>query len=258
MMASGIDPRQKFAHLYSRTQPNVALTYEWTTPFSRIETFLNPGSLEATQTCLKASGRPEVIPTDLDDLSLWIDILFVDQNANTETIAEQLDKAALVYQGAEHHFVIGTRRVLSRCWCLQELLYRLLAKKSFIFLRRDPSIYRYEEHLDIALGIQDAMVGEAEVPNYFDRMEASVPADKEHIGKKILTEYKYGVVFNTLLHKSVLDCLDADIIPRPEPAQRSKPAHSPEHETNLPLAPAYGEQHGRQPQLPSHCGCSIV
>ena len=160
-----INPKVAYSAFYSDEPPTCALTYQWSTSFKQIELFLNADCLNQDPLFLahwygRTTGKKVsysdsyfaglfiffvcwaqlfgwvffdlISDFDLSNTRLWIDILFNDQNSID--IKAELLLAENVYRNADLHLVLGTSRIFSRAWCLHELVNRIEANKSSIFL----------------------------------------------------------------------------------------------------------------------------
>ena len=202
---NNIDPKNddRFKDFYLDTVPSVVLTYEWDSDFSQIYSFFNLNSLQATKNRQRLSSRSSRkykissgFPTNLSELKIWMDVFFINQN---DDIGKQLCDTEHLYQKSEYHFILGSRRVLSRCWCLYELMLRLSSGEGFIFLSRDDHSIKYDQGLDLAKGIQDASVFASDIPDFFGKMQASNLADKERISMRISKQFGGGEEFNKII-----------------------------------------------------------
>jgi hypothetical protein len=99
----------EYSRFFSTKEPRVALTYEWSTPFSRILEFLNRDNISANNHSTKnlnqslwerqhwmsfawvLVGQQAKLPEDIGNKTIWIDILFNDQN--TVNMAAELEEA---------------------------------------------------------------------------------------------------------------------------------------------------------------------
>ncbi len=67
------------------------------------------------------------LPEDMELLTVWIDVLQLDQNS--EDMSCQLLMSEAGYKEAEFHIVAATRTVFQRAWCLHETATRARAGK---------------------------------------------------------------------------------------------------------------------------------
>jgi hypothetical protein len=240
---------EKYSSYFSKKEAQIALTYEWNTSFRQIRAFLNTKNVAmhndqvdpdpsncnriwimiSTLCCCCCCLKFSPLPEDIDEATIFIDILLNDQNnSNVEMV---LDAAEVFYRHAPLHVAIGTKRMLNRSWCLWELAVRaeqgkkthiLRAKceegeeilqgeqldfglwhaikfitwrgfqyTGFDFLRKCMSCtqMRYEYSLPAAV-----LRGEAE--DHFETMEATVPKDKETIQENVLKIFGSKQAFN--------------------------------------------------------------
>ena len=141
------DPR--YSSYFSNLPPEIALTYEWNTRFYQIKEFLNTENIARHNATLNpvasikdrlflmsmlwiCLGTLPSIPVDINNHTIFIDILLNDQNS--KDIKAELDAAELQYRSAPVHIVLGTRRVFSRAWCLYEIAIRSEARKGIQLL----------------------------------------------------------------------------------------------------------------------------
>jgi hypothetical protein len=119
-------PKETFGSSYSVAAPDFALTYTWDTDFrkempqyfSKIKAMVDENQIGP----MKYSKR-------FKEMTFWIDIFFIDQNAKTsETLIDDLIQASNeIYSSAPHHAVFLTFDTLRRGWCLVEIGYRAFA-----------------------------------------------------------------------------------------------------------------------------------
>ena len=99
----------RYKDFFCAEEPDVALTYEWSTPFVRIREFLNRTNIRAHNRASRdlnpspwerlywmsfawvLLGPLAKLPEDIDNKTMWIDILFNDQNS--VNMAEELKEA---------------------------------------------------------------------------------------------------------------------------------------------------------------------
>eukprot|EP00292_Cryptomonas_paramecium_P020387 CAMPEP_0113697984 /NCGR_PEP_ID=MMETSP0038_2-20120614/22447_1 /TAXON_ID=2898 /ORGANISM="Cryptomonas paramecium" /LENGTH=182 /DNA_ID=CAMNT_0000621075 /DNA_START=1 /DNA_END=549 /DNA_ORIENTATION=+ /assembly_acc=CAM_ASM_000170 len=127
----------------------------------------------------------------MDGLEVWIDIGFIDQNA--KDVTKELKQAEVPYQHAHFHLVVGTRHVLSRAWCLFELILRARAGRAswVMFSTEMPSTE------SIFGGLEDAGAyvygsqrpGGRAVGAFYSRMKAFDERDLDAIRRKIEKMY---------------------------------------------------------------------
>jgi hypothetical protein len=102
-------PMDKFPQHFSDKMPDRVLSYPWA-EFGLIE--ILPLFLDACE--------QEVLAED--DTTLWLDILFTDQNSHD--IKLYLKIADQLYSEAELHFAFIFGGLLSRAWCISEIITR--------------------------------------------------------------------------------------------------------------------------------------
>ena len=126
---------------YFCDQPcEIAVTYQWSSSFLEIKNFLNKENIrQHNRTALDPTpllwhrlylmsflwvlcGPLTLIPENIDECTIFIDILANDQNSID--IKEELSKSELEYQMAPLHIVLATRTVLQQAWCLMEIAVR--------------------------------------------------------------------------------------------------------------------------------------
>ena len=73
-------------------------------------------------------GPLRKLPLDIGEKLIFVDIMMNDQT-NTGAIAQVLDKAEGYYRRARHHVILGLDGVLSRAWCLYEIVVRKQARR---------------------------------------------------------------------------------------------------------------------------------
>ena len=130
----------KYKHYFSRTPPNIALTYEWKATFRELRAFLSPANIRRhNRTALDPNpslwhrlylmsflwvflGPLALIPEDVDERTMFIDIMANDQNSID--MRRELASAERQYEGARWHVIAATSSVLERAWCLYEIAVR--------------------------------------------------------------------------------------------------------------------------------------
>ena len=208
-----INPKIAYSSFYSDEQPTCALTYQWSTSFNQIRCFLNAQCLNQDPLFLahwfaRKKGTSDsdsffagififfvcwaqlfgwvffdlISDFDLANTTIWIDILFNDQNSID--IKTELRLAEEVYRTADLHLVLGTSRIFGRAWCLHELVNRVEANKLSVFLTATTSEGRTIEQ--VQTGFSELLgwfaVGDADK---FNAMEAFNPDDKVEIQRRI-------------------------------------------------------------------------
>ena len=130
----------KYKAYFSSTPPEIALTYEWKTTFSELRAFLSPANIRRhNSTALDPNpslwhrlylmsflwvflGPLALIPEDVDERTMFIDIMANDQNSID--MRRELASAERQYEGARWHVIAATSSVLERAWCLYEIAVR--------------------------------------------------------------------------------------------------------------------------------------
>jgi hypothetical protein len=226
-----INPKIVYASYYSDDPPTCAMTYQWSTNFRQIKLFLNAECLNQDplflahwyarhQNGLSNSDMQFaglfimfvcwaqlfgwvffdlISDEDLANTTIWGDILFNDQNAID--IKTELLLAEEVYKKADLHIVLGTSQIFCRAWCLHELVNRVEANKSSVFLTAITSEGR--EIKQVQTGLSELIgwfaFGDADK---FDAMEAFNPDDKKEIQRRI--EETIGPArFNNLISRLI-------------------------------------------------------
>jgi hypothetical protein len=144
----------RYQHFYVDGDPEIALTYQWSTTFRHIKAMLDPSNIAMhNQATIDSDpsmwerlylmsflwvflGPMHKIPLDMEQRLIFIDIMMNDQTKE-EAIERELDKAEGFYRRARHHVILGTDGVFSRAWCLYEIAVRREAwKRSQLLLAR--------------------------------------------------------------------------------------------------------------------------
>ena len=74
LLAGNPHPAWMFPEFFSNENPEAALTYEWTLFFDDIFSYLNAKEIKRCNSKWNAN-----VSTDMSQLRIWIDILFIDQ-----------------------------------------------------------------------------------------------------------------------------------------------------------------------------------
>jgi hypothetical protein len=204
-----IHPKDKYQHLYSPLPPKLVVTYEWSMSFRELRGYLNNDNIRKhnttsaevvpktfefsifkpswiimidfmflilrTMCCLWCIPKPTSPPAQIDSCLMWIDILFNDQNAID--IKAELDRAELIYCYARYHLVIASASVLTRAWCLFEIMTRLKSDRGKVSILHNWS-----------KGATEFYHAGQEM-NVFDEMQASYESDKKLIQSMILSQF---------------------------------------------------------------------
>ena len=130
----------KYRHFFSNTPPEIALTYQWSCTFRELRAFLSPANI-LRHNCNALDPNPSLwqriylmsflwipfgplalIPQNIDERTLFIDIMVNDQNSIE--IKGELEAAEQQYMWATWHIIAATSSVLTRAWCLFEIAAR--------------------------------------------------------------------------------------------------------------------------------------
>jgi len=136
----------RYRHFYVDGEPDIALTYPWSTSFRELKAYLNPRNI-AMHNQATVDPNPSIwerlylmsflwvffgpmqkIPVDIGERTIFVDILINDQT-DVGAIAQELDKAEGFYRSARDHVIVGKFGVLHRAWCLYEIAVRREAWK---------------------------------------------------------------------------------------------------------------------------------
>ena len=210
-------PKERYLHLFSPLAPKLVLTYEWSTSFQELEGYLDCNNIAKHNRtlqetiaieqefedhtefllgfmccliwCIPSRSSP---PIQIESCPMWIDILFNDQNAIN--IQEELKRAERIYLYARYHLVIATATVLTRAWCLFEIMTRLKSErmKASILHNWSKGPTRF-----------------VHVSSVFDEMQASYEEDKTLIQSKILSKFgdkhRFGAAVQRIIKDSSND-----------------------------------------------------
>ncbi len=181
-----------FGDLYSDTEPVAALTYEWTLSFNDILGFLSAPQIRECNAC---HPKCEPIPEDRQELTLWMDIFFVDQNSMD--MPRELLSMEDKYCKARFHLVLGTATVSMRAWCLHEIGVRCKASKISHLLKS-------VNHEDEPRFDMISFTSETKC-QFFENMQASVQSDLQMIRARILDTYWSPEKFNKTVFRIFMD-----------------------------------------------------
>ncbi len=125
----------RYQHFYVDGEPEIALTYQWSTSFRQIKALLDPRNI-AMHNQATVDPNPSIwerlylmsflwvilgplqkIPVDLGERTIFVDIMINDQT-DVGAIEQELDTAEGCYRRAKHHLIVGSEDVLKRAWCL--------------------------------------------------------------------------------------------------------------------------------------------
>jgi len=165
LLDGGAHPSVLFAGYFSSLAPVAAITYEWRLTFQDLLTYLNPQQIGR---CCEKWGGSLMLPREMPQLLIWIDVLFIDQLS--PNIAGNLMEAERVYEGALFHLMLVTNTIFTRAWCLYEFAIRRNANKETLIVESS------QQHLAAGLMTEG---------HFFDAMNATVSKDKELIRSKI-------------------------------------------------------------------------
>ena len=166
----------RYQHFYVDGEPEIALTYQWSTSFRKIKAYLDPHNL-ATNIQATVDPDPSIwerlylmsflwvihgpmqrIPPDIGERTIFVDIMINDQT-NVDAIAQELDKAEGYYQNAEDHLIVGSDGVLDRAWCLYEIALRREAqKRSHVLFLHDAEAVAVEQVQMIKLTVSGFLI----------------------------------------------------------------------------------------------------
>jgi hypothetical protein len=166
--------REVFGDFYTDEEAVAVLTYEWTLELRVICSFLNGPTIRQYNSQAGTS-----IPDDPEKLTVWLDVLQLNQNESD--MRRQLLSSEAEYIWALVHIILGTSTVGGRAWCLHEAATQArVGKRSHVLksLRCDE-----EPRFDIASFV-DSTSG-----RFYQEMQATVPADLALIRQRILETY---------------------------------------------------------------------
>ena len=130
----------KYKDYFTHSPPEIALTYQWVSTFRELRAFLcrdnirrhNSNAIDPNPSFWERLyqmfflwipfGPLALIPEDIDEKTIFIDILLNDQNSID--IKQELDAAEQQYMWASLHIILATSSVLTRAWCLYEIAAR--------------------------------------------------------------------------------------------------------------------------------------
>jgi hypothetical protein len=134
-------------------------------------------------------NRPPHIPANPEKLTVWTDVLQLDQNVSD--MKNQLLQSEVEYAEAPEHIILGTRSVGGRAWCLHKAATRArVGKRSHVLksLRCD-----VDPRFDIASFVATTS------GRFYEEMQATMPADLELIRQRITETYGTPERFNGAL-----------------------------------------------------------
>jgi hypothetical protein len=105
-------------HFFSREDPEVAATYEWSNNFTGVLQGLKDKKL------LQYLG--------ISDPRIFLDVLFIDQLSKRVTV--ELAMAQATYIKARFHVALASKTLLDRGWCIFELCLRNHSRKPTYFV----------------------------------------------------------------------------------------------------------------------------
>ena len=130
----------KYQEFFVHKPAEIALTYQWSSTFREIRSFLNSANIRRHNSTSRDPnptfwhrlymmsflwaffGTLTLLPENIDDRTIFIDIFMNDQNSID--IKQELERAQLDYKFAPWHIVLATTNVLERAWCLFEIAVR--------------------------------------------------------------------------------------------------------------------------------------
>ncbi len=201
LMAKRAVAKDLFFQFFQEGPAMVALTYEWTIPLADLLSFLNGPTLRDHN-----RRHPDLppVPTELELLTVWIDVLQLDQNSSD--MAGQLLQSEAEYGGADLHLILGTRTVGTRAWCLQEAATRNRAGKKSYLLKslkcNDPAPPgELVNRFDVASFVFSAS------GDFFNEMQATKAEDLELIKRRIRETYGHPESFNSAVLRVFQDAV---------------------------------------------------
>ena len=183
-MRQGKHAREVFGQFFTPQEAIAVLTYEWTLKLRDICSFLNGPTIRTHNS--RTGSR---IPDDPELLTVWIDVLQLDQNS--PDMQAQLLQSEAEYEGADEHIILGTRTVGTRAWCLHEAATRARAgRRSHVLksLRCEA-----EPRFDVAAFVAGTR------GLFYEEMRATMPADLALIRRRIDETYGSPERFNGAL-----------------------------------------------------------
>jgi hypothetical protein len=225
-----INPRMKYSEFFSEEPPAIALTYRWTASFRAIRTFFDPQNIKIhissapmmfpllywSWTSLHENiwllirfvlfyflgicffvDPPDSLPRNILDATIWIDIFFVDQCS--QDIAQELKETEKIYENALYHVVLSAHDLLTRIWCVLELVLRQRAGKrsQVLYANIDAIKFCQPEFKQLP-----ADVNASELDDTFSNLEGQDQNDVVIIKRQILdffgTPEKFNYYMRTL------------------------------------------------------------
>jgi hypothetical protein len=180
----GKTARDVFGQFFTPQAAVAVLTYEWALRLRDICTFLNGPTIR--QHNVRTQSR---IPDDPERLTVWIDVLQLDQNS--PDMQGQLVQSEAEYEGADEHIILGTSTVCTRAWCIYEAATRARAgRRSHVLksLRCEA-----EPRFDVAAFVASTR------GLFYEEMRATMPADLALIRRRIDQTYGSPDSFNGAL-----------------------------------------------------------
>ena len=192
--------RDLFKDFYMEEPAKAAVTYEWTLALRELPCFLNAPNIREFN-----AHHPSLppLPDDMVRLTVWIDVLQLDQNLNSEDMGCQLLVSEIEYEEAEFHIVAATRTVFDRSWCLHEIATRARANKKSHVLKSlkcedTPQSGEKFNQFDVA-SLADTTRG-----HFYEEMRATKEADliaiKQRIIKTCATPERFNKAIMRVLH----------------------------------------------------------
>ena len=184
LMQQGRLAREVFSQFFTQEEAIAVLTYEWTLELRDICSFLNGPTIRQHN-----SQTGSRIPDDPERLTVWIDVLQLNQNS--PDMQDQLLQSEAEYEGADEHIILGTRTVGTRAWCLHEAATRArVGRRSHVLksLRCED-----EPRFDVAAFVAGTR------GLFYEEMRATMPADLALIRRRIDQTYGSPERFNGAL-----------------------------------------------------------
>ena len=185
----GKTAREAFGGFFTDEYAIAVLTYEWSLELRDICSFLNGPTIRQYNSQSGAS-----IEDDPEKLTVWIDVLQLDQNASD--MRAQLLQSEAEYAGAEEHLILGTSTVGGRAWCLHEAATRARAGKRSHVLKS--LLCDAEPRFDMTAFV----AGSSGL--FYEEMRATMPADLALIRQRITETYGDPERFNGALFRIFL------------------------------------------------------
>ena len=184
-------PQDKFPQLYANKPPDVAITYPW-----------DMCLLNEMPSFIDEFERLNCVSESVE-LTYWIDILFVDQNA--KSIKAELNDTRVIYRSATYHAVFMKHSPLMRGWCVLETAIRTISTSECNQIEPEKIDARSLDNPSFSMLIvvpgmtniyEDLLESSRD---RFDAMKTTVPSDKIHIQKMIVGMFGSKYRFNEIM-----------------------------------------------------------